>query len=221
MDSVATPTELEKTAYHEVGHTLVAKLLGRTITSIMLFHTKQTENWEGIARNDPPSKIDSDWATLNLDQYIPYTEFQLHYPKYPELHEKYGAIREECIIKYAGWVTEALLYKQLGLDTLLIPSDESAADFQFVSLLLQENFPPQDWKEELLQAENHTRKILSNHLGWCMVENLAKEIIDAILHGKEPLRQDDQSEVFKFSHEMIYESFRQTLTTTIIETNFD
>ncbi len=221
MDSVATPNELEKTAYHEAGHTVVAKLLGRTITSIMLFHTKQTENWKGIARNDPPSKIDSDWATLNLDRYIPYSEFQLHYSKSPEPYEEYKTIREDCIIKYAGWVTETLLHKQLGLHTTLMPSDESAADFRFVSLLLQEKFPPQDWEEELLQAENHARKIVSNHPGWCMVEDLAKEIINSILYGKESLRQDDQSEVYKFSHELVYESFRRTLTKTIFETHFD
>ena len=60
MDKIISPNELVKTAYHEAGHTVVARLLGRTIKSILLIHTKQVESWVGIASNGAPSDSDSD-----------------------------------------------------------------------------------------------------------------------------------------------------------------
>lgn len=210
-DDVIAPSELEKTAYHEAGHTVVAKLLGRLIKSIMLFHTKQAEIWAGIASNEPAAIIDLNWSILDLEQYIPYGELEFQYPSYPEPYEAYKIIRDNCVIKYAGWVTEALLYEQCGLDNSPKLSDESASDLQVARGLLQEKFP-HAWEEELSYAERYARKILRNQLCWRMVENLAKVLINAILQGKQPLRQDNQNEVFKFSQELVYESFRLTLT---------
>ena len=66
--------DLEIVVYHEVGHIVVTKLLRRTVGYIELEHNNQAGTWQGKVIKDE-SNDDSDWLSLDLDQYIPYDEF--------------------------------------------------------------------------------------------------------------------------------------------------
>jgi hypothetical protein len=75
------PADLGFGAYHEVGHTVVAKLVGRPITNILLY-TNPMGDWGGEANHDEFSDLDLEWVTFDLDGYIPYT---LRLPFYEQL----------------------------------------------------------------------------------------------------------------------------------------
>lgn len=209
-DNIKFLNDLEKTAYHEAGHAAVAKLLGKWIDSILLFQPKDIEEWIGRTQHHSDETIDSLWASLNLDRHIPYDELGIQYLGHSSSNDKYKSDRDTYTITCAGMVTEMLLYEQKRIDKNPMLSGESASDISKVAQWVKDKFPNiQEQEKELLNAESRARRILDHPICWCMVENLARKMVNEIHLGKEPLPA--QPGMYKFSRNVVYESFKQTL----------
>jgi len=199
--------ELEVTVYHEAGHTVVAQVVGKRIgtISIVLSNTGQAKVLGGQAQHDPGTSIDAKWTSINMDRYIPYNQLPP-----PNADDEYKYYRDNCTITCAGWVTEELLSEQLGKDRSTVQSDENLGDKRKARELLQ-GFPVHEQEKEMLNAETRARKILRNPICWRMVENLAKEIINAILQGTKQKQRDGFRDWYVFVPMELYASFAQTL----------
>ncbi|GAC1349220.1 MAG: hypothetical protein NVS4B12_21860 [Ktedonobacteraceae bacterium] len=123
------PADLGFGAYHEVGHTVVAKLVGRPITNILLY-TNPMGDWGGEANHDEFSDLDLEWVTFDLDRYIPYFTLRLPYLGQPYLWDEHKSHRDFCAIKFAGKAAESLLYEQLTIPESPAPSDEDTDDIR-------------------------------------------------------------------------------------------
>ena len=199
--------ELEVTVYHEAGHTVVAQVVGKRIgvLGIALSNSGQARVLGGQAQHDPDTGVDTKWTRLDLDRYIPYDQLPP-----PNEDDEYKYYRDNCTITCAGWVAEELLSEQLGKDRSRMPSNENLEDKRKAKDLLQ-GFPVFEQGKELLNAETRAREILRNPICWRMVENLAKEIINAILQGSKQKEQDGSIDWYFFVPRELYASFVQTL----------
>lgn len=77
-------------------------------------------------------------------------------------------------------------------------------------------FKPEEQEKELLDAKARAKFLLLEPTCWCLVENLAQELIKSILLGKELDQQCEHNNVhskeYKFGSNQIYRSFARTLT---------
>jgi hypothetical protein len=188
-------------------------LVQKPITNIIL-RTDPTEDWGGEANYNPFSGIDSAWEMLDLDRHIPYRTLSLPYPGHLYPEDKYKYVRDFCAINYAGLAAEHLLYEQLGILEKLALSEEDTFDIKQIKACIEAKFPTEEQEKEMRNAEVRARTILSNPICWRMVENLANEMTDAVLHGKEPTKREYNGILlteYKFDTSVIYASFAQTI----------
>ena len=208
------PTALGFGAYHEVGHIVVAKLVGKAIRNILLC-VDPTGDWGGEANYDLYSAFDPEWTNLNLDRYIPYHTLHLPYPGHLYLPDEHKDDRDYCAIQFAGKVAESLLYEQLGIPESPALWNEDAQDVrQAKERILR--FKPEEQEKELLNAKNRARFLLSNPICSQMLGNLAQELINSILFNKEPDRQYERNNIpvkeYEFGSNQIYMNLALTLT---------
>jgi hypothetical protein len=198
-DTVSSVGDWKIVAYHETGHAVVAKVLGRLIESIELTYDEQKGAWKGGTTHKVSD--DPDWLSRNLDRYIPYDELRFQYSRHPD---SYKNVREDCAIWYAGFVVEALYKEQNGIDENPVQLGGCWWDIDRARILVHDNFPPEEGEEELADAKSHVLVILRNTICWSMVENLAKQLIDAV-------KEDGSTNSCIFSTKQVYESFERTL----------
>lgn len=205
MSNAVNPlSDLNITAYHEAGHTLVAHALGKRIGSISLKRscTDQREVWEGESLTDLDANIDMRWSFLSLDRHIPYDKLP---PQNPD--DEYKTVRDHCTVKCAGIAAE----KKIGLDVTSTLAGGSIMDIAQAKEMIKQRFSAQVWEKELLRAEAHAREILNIQTCWRMVENLAKELISAIHQGIIVPQSKGQTDWYVFPLAFVVKSFTRTL----------
>jgi hypothetical protein len=182
IDDTDSQPNLEIVVYHEVGHAVVAELLGKPIKYIQIIYTKRDGIWNGNTPllDDLSSDINFLWPILYL---VP--------------NDDYKDVRDRCIIKFAGFVTE----KQMGIDEKIVLKG-CFGDFEQANFLITENFSSEEWEEERRNAEIQAGNVLSNPIYWSRVQNISKELISAIVQGR-PQRSNDYRDVYEFSRNEI------------------
>jgi hypothetical protein len=211
IDDAKSQKGLKIVAYHEVGHAVVARLLGRPLWYIQMIYSEQARKWEGRSFRDDLPKPNVIWTDFNLDVYIPYADLQFQYPNYPEPYEEYNIVRELCVVAYAGIIAEELFYKQYGIDENPEQLGENALDINEATDRIKQKFSPQEWEEELCYAKTHVRSILSNPVSWRLVENIVEDLTNHISQSTEPDEQLAFHSRWYFPVLKIYSSFRRTL----------
>ena len=210
QNDILYPSNLKITANHEAGHAVVAKLLTWPIEEMVLY-TDPVGNWGGCTSENVVRQIDPSWANLNLDRYLPYGELHLQYPGHIYQYIEYKNHRDFYTYKCAGIAAELLLCEQLGVSRKPTTPDEDTQDMKEARARIMRFFPSEEWENELRNAAARAKEILSHPTCWHLSENLATELINAILEGKKPAEQDGPNLVYRFSDEEIYASFAQTL----------
>jgi hypothetical protein len=101
VDNTESLRELEIVVHHEVGHAVVMELLGKPIKHIQIKYRKLEDDWMGNTPplDNPSSDVTSPWPILCLVR-----------------DDEYNDVRDCCIIKFAGSVTERLL----GIDEKIV-----------------------------------------------------------------------------------------------------
>jgi hypothetical protein len=216
LEERSSSGDLVITAYHEVGHAVVARFLGIPNNWIVLKYKKQPAKWEGEHNGyydfDPSFFPDRMWDNLHLDSKIPYDELRFEYPTYPEPYQEYKKVRDRCTIDYAGLVTQRLFYKRRRQEESPIVSEGCSDDMKRAKERLGGRFQAKDIKKELAYAENHAEKILSNEIVWRMLEDLAEYMVNAVLTNQKEAEEYDLTTEYWFARKDIYQCFERTLT---------
>jgi hypothetical protein len=177
--------DLKILAHHEVGHGVVARLLGRHVHLIEMVYVERARKWGGLTMKDELPQTNETWTKFNPDASIPYADLQFQYPHDPEPCEEYKIVRELSAIAYAGIVAEELLYKQNGIDGNPEKLEENTNDINVATNLIKQKFAPSEWERELCYAKEHARSILSKPLIRQLVENLVGDLMNYV-QGREP-----------------------------------
>ncbi len=209
-NDILYPSNLKIAAHHEAGHAVVAKLFTWPVEGMVL-STDPAGNWGGCTYENAVRQIDPLWVNLDLDRYLPYAELHLQYPGHRYPHVEYKNHRDFCTYKGDGIAAELLLCEQLGVSRKPTMPDEDTQDMKEARARIMRIFPPEEWEDELHNAAAHAKEILSHPTCWRLLENLATELINAILEGKKRAEQDGSNLVYRFSDEEIYANFAQTL----------
>jgi hypothetical protein len=159
------------------------ELLGKPIKHIQIMYRKPEDDWIG---NTPPldnlsSDVTSPWPILRL---VP--------------DDEYKDVRDCCIIKFAGSVTERLL----GIDEKIILQGYFM-DMRSANYLLRETFSLERLEDELRNAEMLARNVLSNPIHWGKVLNIANGMLSAMDQGRKPERSNDYIDEFVFSRDEV------------------
>ncbi len=202
--SVNSLSDLDITAYHEAGHTVVAHALGKRIGSICLTLSRigQTEIWEGRSTTDLTENIDTRWLFLSLDRHIDYDKLPKQNPD-----DTYKIVRDQCTVKCAGIAAE----RKIGLDINSTQAGGSIKDIEQAKEIIMQRFPAQERDRELSRAETHAWEILNSQTCWHMVENLAKELISAIHQGIIVPQTRGNTDWYVFPLAFVVKSFTRTL----------
>lgn len=215
LEERSSSGDLIITAYHEVGHAIVARLLGIPNNWILLIYKKQPAMWEGEHNGyydfDPSFIPDRMWDNLHLDSKIPYDELRFEYPTNPEPYQEYKKVRDRCTIDYAGLVTQRLFYKRRRQKESPMVSEGCYEDMKRAEERIGRQFLTQDLKKELAYAESHAEKILSNEIVWRMLEDLAEFMVNAILMNQTEAEEYDLTTEYRFARRDIYQRFERTL----------
>lgn len=196
VDNTESLRELEIVVHHEVGHAVVMELLGKPIKHIQIKYRKLVDDWMGNTPplDNPSSDITSPWSILRL---VP--------------DDEYKDVRDWCVIKFAGSVTERLL----GIDEKIILQGYFM-DMQSANDLLRGTFSLERLENELRNAEILARNVLSNPIHWSKVLNIANGMLSAMDQGRKPQRSNDYIDEYLFGRDEIirFESFGSNLGKT-------
>jgi hypothetical protein len=158
-------------AYHEAGHAVMARLMGRRVHEIrLLFNVQGTYNGQTHWGRD---ELAREW-----DPHVPYGELGLQPAEW-----KNGA----ALVMVSGRAAERLWYRQPGLDETLASFGASRGNDDEVELEgeLFHTYP-QLTREQLPEAkhvlEELAMRLLGAQLCWQAVEAIAQALVQGVAH---------------------------------------
>jgi len=158
-------------AYHEAGHAVMARLMGRRVHDIcLLLNVQETYNGHTHWGRD---ELAREW-----DSHVPYGELGLQ-----QAEAKNGA----ALVIASGRAAERLWYRQYGLDEALASFGSSKANadegeleselFHTYTQLTAEQLP-----EAKHTLEELAMRLLSAQICWQAVEAIAQALIQGVAH---------------------------------------
>ncbi len=158
-------------AYHEAGHAVMARLMGRRVHDIcLLLNVQGTYNGQTHWGRD---EFFREW-----DSHLPYGELGLQ-----QAEAKNGA----ALVIASGRAAERLWYRQYGLDEALASFGSSRANDDEVELEseLFHTYPrltPEQLPEAKHTLEELAMRLLGAQLCWQAVEAIAQALVQGVAH---------------------------------------